>query len=217
MKHRLMQFAAFTAIGCSLALLSFAVKSSVLAEGTIESADGAEVPEVAVTDDRAALQLTWPDGDRVTLPTDNWNITLLDSFDCETYEQVSQRTLTGNRILGDPVVNPETGNIAVAVLLEECVEVQKSAVFIVEPQGRETYALYRVQVPGDRPLPNEFSSYAMRSVSELHYWDATLLVRQGDASGAVVMLVFRPNDTPTGEYAGCAVLTPGEGEDALCP
>jgi hypothetical protein len=90
------------------------------------------------------------------------------------------------------------------------------AVFIIDPQGPQSHALYRLQVPGDRPLPHEFSSYGLSSISGLHYWGETLLVSHGDASGAAAM-IFPAANTPAGRYAGCVVTQPGEGAGSLCP
>ncbi|MEO1094364.1 MAG: hypothetical protein AAFX01_05640 [Cyanobacteria bacterium J06638_28] len=174
-------------------------------------------PTVSVINDDTTLVLTWLPDTSLSIDIQSWNVNLLDTWDCETYSPSPERVLTARRIMGTPAIDPVTGNIAVAVLLEECVEVQKSAVFIVDPQDPGSYALYRVQVPGSRPFPNEFSSYDLSSVTGLQYWESSLLVRHGDASGAEAMLIFRPSVTPAGEYAGCAVLHPGEGAGSLCP
>ena len=177
----------------------------------------ADIPTVTVTESGTSLTLNWPSGDRTPIDIQDWTIAILDSFDCATYELVAERDLSAQRILGTPTVNPQTGDVAVPVLLEECVDVQKSAVFIIDPQGPQSHALYRLQVPGDRPLPHEFSSYALSSISGLHYWDNTLLVSHGDASGADAMMVFPAGNTPAGQYAGCVVTQPGEGAGSLCP
>ena len=184
---------------------------------TAESQPVADIPTVNVNDSGTSLTLNWPTGDRTPIDIQNWTISILDSFDCATYELVAERDLSAQRILGTPTVNPQTGDVAVPVLLEECVDVQKSAVFIIHPQGPQSHALYRLQVPGDRPLPHEFSSYALSSISGLHYWDNTLLISHGDASGADAMMVFPPANTPAGQYAGCVVTQPGEGAGSLCP
>ncbi|MEM1292667.1 MAG: hypothetical protein AAGH67_14460 [Cyanobacteria bacterium P01_H01_bin.162] len=182
-----------------------------------ESQPVADIPTVTVTDSGTSLTLNWPSGDRSSIDIQDWTIAILDSFDCATYELVVERDLSAQRILGTPTVNPQTGDVAVPVLLEECVDVQKSAVFIIDPQGPQSHALYRLQVPGDRPLPHEFSSYALSSINGLHYWDHTLLVSHGDASGAGAMMVFPAGNTPAGRYAGCVVTLLGEGAGSLCP
>lgn len=174
-------------------------------------------PEASVSADRMSLILTWPDNQSNTIDIESWNVNVLEALDCETLTQVPQKTLNARRIIGTPVVDPLTDNVAVPILLEECVETQQTAVFIVDPQGVGAHALYRVQVPGKRPLPNEFSSYGLNSISGLRYWDSTLLVRHGSASGAEALLVFRPDITPAGKFASCGLLNTLEGADRLCP
>lgn len=174
-------------------------------------------PTATVSADRTSLILTWPDNQTNTIDITSWTINILDALDCENVTQVPQKTFSGRFIAGNPVVDPLTDNVAVSVVMEECFETQQTAVFVVDPQGVGAYALYRVQVPGARPLPNEFSSYSFSSVSGLQYWDSTLLVRHGSASGAEALLVFRPDITPAGKFVACGIVTPGEGAQLLCP
>lgn len=174
-------------------------------------------PTASVSADRTSLILTWPDNQSNTIDITNWNVNILDALDCETFTQVPEKTLNARRIIGTPVVDPLTDNVAVPILLEECVETQQTAVFVVDPQGVGAHALYRVQVPGERPLPNEFSSYGLDSITGLQYWDSTLLVRHGSASGAEALLVFRPDITPAGKFASCGLLNTLEGAGRLCP
>ena len=173
--------------------------------------------EASVSEDGSILTLTWPAGQTSTIDVSRWNISILDALDCSTLTQVDQKRLTVRRIIGSPVVDPQTDNVAVPVLLEECVETQQTAVFIVDPQGIGAHALYRVQVPGPRSLPHEFSSYALDSISGLQYWDSTLLIRHGSASGAEALLIFRPDRTPAGRFVGCGLLNELEGAARLCP
>ena len=140
------------------------------------------------------------------------NILILDSFDCSQFKQVDEQELYGKFIVGEPVVNPETKDIAVAVVLSECVEIQQSAVFIIGGKG----GYYRLQVPGKRSLPHEFSSYALSSIYKLDYSHGNLLVTHGDASGGTAMLVFKPGKNPAGQFAGCVELDQGE-NPILCP
>ncbi len=171
----------------------------------------------SVSADKTNLILTWPDNQTNTIDISSWNINILDALDCESATQVPEKVFNAQRIVGNPVVDPLTDNVAVSVLLEECFETQQSAVFVVDPQGVGSYALYRVQVPGARPFPNEFSSYGFSSINDLLYWDSTLLVRHGSASGAEALLVFRPDITPAGKFAACGIVNPLDGATFLCP
>ena len=202
----------------------------VLAVGTLPVANAQEaptesaepelpsgLPTASVSDDNTGLILTWSDNQTNTIDVRGWNITIFDALDCETTTQVPETTFNARPIIGAPIVDPLTNNVAVPVLLEECFETQQTAIFVVDPQGAGTYALYRVQVLGERAFPNEFSSYSLGSIVGLRYWDSTLLVRHGSVSGAEALLIFRPDSTPAGSFASCGLLNTLEGADRLCP
>lgn len=181
-------------------------------------ANGA-IPTAIAINDGAAIQLDWPSGASNVLDVagSNWNINILDALDCESFSLVDQKMMEAQRVMGEPVVDDTTGNVAVPVLLSSCVETDQSALFVIDPNEGGGYALYRAQLVGDRDLPNEFSSYAFSSIRDLRYWDGSLLVRQDSASGAASVVIFRPGQAPAGTYAGCAVVAVTEGSDVLCP
>ncbi len=186
-----------------------------------------EIPTATAIKDGTAIRLDWPSGasNEVAVTGSNWNVTVLDALDCPSLSLVEQKTLGAQRVVGDPVVDRTTGNVAVPVLLDSCIETDQSAVFVLDANEGGGYALYRAQLPGDRVLvdlaapnfPNEFTSYPFSTISDMRYWDGSLLVRQGSASGAESIVVFRPAQTPAGLYAGCAVVTQNEGASVLCP
>ncbi|MEL6139408.1 MAG: hypothetical protein AAFR42_18625 [Cyanobacteria bacterium J06628_6] len=190
---------------------------ALLLASSVQAHPDADVPSATTANDATALHLSWANGQSNTIDIDGWTVAVLDSWSCELGEVVPERTLAAQRIVGQPAVDTQTGNVAVAVVLEECYDTQKTAVFVVDPQGYGGHALYRVQVPGERALPHEFSTYALRDGMGLQYWDSTLMVRHGDASDAEAILVFRPGVNPAGEYASCAVIQPGESGGAMCP
>lgn len=187
----------------------------------------AEIPTATSIKDGTAIRLDWPSGasNEVAVTGSNWNVTVLDALDCSNLSLVEQKTLGAQRVVGDPVVDGTTGNVAVPVLLDSCIETDQSAVFVLDANEGGGYALYRAQLPGDRVLvdlaapnfPNEFTSYPFSTISDMRYWDGSLLVRQGSASGAESIVIFRPAQTPAGLYAGCAVVTQNEGASVLCP
>jgi hypothetical protein len=182
-----------------------------------------EVPTATSINNGAAIRLEWPSGasDDIAVTSSNWNVTVLDALDCEQGSLVEQKTMTAQRVVGAPAVSGVTGNVAVPVLLDSCVETDQSAVFVLDPTEGGGYALYRTQLPGDRDFPNEFSTYALSSLDGLLYWDGSLLVRHGSASGAQALVIFRPDSTsgstPAGVYAGCGITRINEGSDRLCP
>ncbi len=153
-----------------------------------------------------------------TIKASSLSIRVLDALNCEQVKVSPQQRLSGQLFVKGAIsFNRETGNLAVGVLLQECLETQVSAVFVLQPQKTwASYAIYRVQVPGKRPLPNEFSSYPFSSITNLGYFGEKLLVEHGDASGTQAMLVFNPSRTPAGKYTGCIVTNQGEGT-RLCP
>ncbi|WP_121971316.1 hypothetical protein [Leptolyngbya sp. BC1307] len=186
-----------------------------------------DIPTATVVSDGAAVRLDWPSGasNEVAVTGNNWSVSVLDALDCPSLSLVEQKTMQAQRVVGEPVVDSTTGNVAVPVLLDSCIETDQSAVFVLDANEGGGYALYRAQLPGDRVLvdlaapsfPNEFTSYPFSTISDMRYWDGSLLVRQGSASGAESIVIFRPAQTPAGFYAGCAVVTQNEGASVLCP
>lgn len=186
-----------------------------------------EIPTATVINNGEAIRLAWPSGasDVVTVRGSDWNVNVLNAFDCESGELVEEKTMTAQRVVGEPAVNGVTGNVAVPVLLAACVETDQSAVFILDPTEGGGYALYRAQLPGvgeasseeNRDFPNEFSTYGLSSLKGVRYWDGSLLVRHGSASGAEALVIFRTDSTPAGVYAGCGITIVSEGSDRLCP
>lgn len=186
------------------------------------------IPVATAINNGADIRLDWPSGRSDTLNVTTagraWNINILNALECETLSAVEEKTLSAQRVVGSPVVDQSTGYVAVPVLLSSCIEIDQMAVFIVDPTEGGAYKLYRTQLPSVRGLsasqdvvfPNESSSYAYSTIVEMRYWDSTLLVRQADASGAAVISIFRPGPTPAGTYAGCGVVSEGEGATALC-
>jgi hypothetical protein len=169
------------------------------------------LPDVEIVSDGEQLQGEWQ-GQTYTIDADELAVRVLDTFDPETGETVDRR-MSGQRIV-DVDVDSTTGNIAVGVLLDYFAATNTSAVFIIDPQPG-AYAIYRAQVPGSRPLPDEFSTYELRTIESVRFADGNLIVRQGDASGAEALVVFKPAETPAMEYVGCLDINAGEGR-GLC-
>jgi len=190
------------------------------------SATTVSVPMVTAINNGADIRLDWPSGSSnvINVTNSNWNINVLNALDCESLSVVEEKMMTAQRVVGEPVVDQNTGYVAVPVLLDTCIEVDQSAVFVLDPTEGGGYALYRTQLPSVQgPLrsenlafPDEFSSYAYSTIMGLRYWDSALLVRQSTASGAEVISLFRPGRTPAGVYAGCGIVSEGEGVTALC-
>jgi hypothetical protein len=111
--------------------------------------------------------------------------------------------------------------VAVPVLLNECLETQQMAVFVVDAQPSSGYALYRVQLPGERTLPHEFSSYPFSSIQSVMYVESAvesaLLVRHASASGAEAVVRFESGANPAGQFESCQITQAEEGADRLCP
>lgn len=170
----------------------------------------AQIPQVEVFNNRQ-LRI-YRGGQLKIVDITKINFLILDYYDPYISEVVAEQELYGMYILGEPTVNSETKDIAVRVVLNEYADIQKSAVFIISGEG----GYYRLQVPGKRSLPNEFASYPLSTIYRLDYSHGNLLVTNGDNSGTIAMLVFKPGKTPAGQYAGCVELERGEGRN-LCP
>lgn len=168
-------------------------------------------PEVEIISDRKQLRGEWG-GNTYTIDVDELNVLVLDSYDIETGNQVD-RELSGD-LFAEATVNPFTGHIVVGVVLDYFVATTTSGIFIIDPQPGG-YAIYRLQVPGPRPFPNEFSTYGLRDISSLRFVEENLLVEHGDAASNTSILTFQPGNTPAMEYANCVDVVVREGP-GLC-
>lgn len=173
-----------------------------------------------IVSNRSALEITHR-GQTRRIHTDNWKINLVDALDCDNLTQVSQKQFGVLRLTDALAIDPVTGQVAVGVLLSECVEVQQSAVFVVNPAGNANgggaWSVYRLMVPGPLPLPNGASSYPLNSISGLAYIDGNLLVGQNTVADNAALLVFKTGPKTAGTYGTCIELSPGENPDGLCP
>ena len=178
-----------------------------------------EVPVATAIDNGAAVRLTWPSdvSNDIAIAGSTWSINVLDALDCASTSSVESKIMTAQRIVGEVAVDSKTGNVAIPVLLDSCVDTDQSAVFVVDPSEGGGYALYRTQLPGSRNFPDEFSSYSFSSLVDVRYWNGALYIQQGTASGAESVAIFRADRTPSGTYAGCGIVSAGEGANRLCP
>lgn len=168
-------------------------------------------PEVEIISDRKQLRGEWG-GNTYTIDVDELNVLVLDSYDIETGNQVD-RELSGD-LFAEVTVNPFTGHIVVGVVLDYFAATTTSGIFIIDPQPGG-YGIYRVQVPGPRPFPNEFSTYGLRNISSLRFVEENLLVEHGDAASNTSILTFQPGNTPAMEYENCVDVVVREGP-GLC-
>lgn len=168
-------------------------------------------PQVEIISNGTQLRGTWQ-GETYIIDASELNALVLDTYDPETGDRVD-REITGERFV-DVSVNPETGHIAVGVFLEYFAATTTSATFIIDLQSGG-YAIYRAQVPGDKPFPNEFSTYALSTIEYVRFVEENLFVKHGDAAGNAALVVFKPGSTPAMEYAGCVNLELAEGR-GLC-
>jgi hypothetical protein len=171
-----------------------------------------EMPKIEIIADGDRLRGQWH-GETHTIDASELTVRILNTVDPQTYEPVDARDMSGNRIISASV-DSTTGNIALGVTLAQFADVDTSAVFIIDPQPGG-YGIYRVQVPGERPLPDEFSTNALSSIEYVKFVEGDLLVKQFDMSGSEALVVFTPSDTPAMEYAGCMNLQAGEGRICL--
>ncbi|MBD1910326.1 MULTISPECIES: hypothetical protein [unclassified Leptolyngbya] len=167
-----------------------------------------------VRDDGMTLEIR-ANRQRITLSPNDFNVRVLNAVNCQEAQVSPEQQLAGTRFFPSVAVDAQTGNVAVAVLLQECYETQVSAVFVVDPQN-SGYALYRVQAPGQTVPQDEFTTYPLNSITGLGYLNNELLIQHGDASGGEALLVYTTTNHPEGTYRGCLYTEPGEG-NRLCP
>ena len=153
-----------------------------------------------------------------TIKASRLNLRVMDGLNCQARKILPSQRLSGKRFIPQGFgFDPKTGNLAVGVVLQECFDVQASAVFVLEPERSwRSYAVYRVQLPGIKALSDEFSTYPFRSISKVGFFGNDLLVKHGDASGTEALVVFGSSSKPAGKYDGCLVTSVGEGHN-ICP
>jgi hypothetical protein len=167
------------------------------------------LPEVQTISNNTQLSIKWQ-GKSYTIDANTLNVLVLDSVDPATGKLVD-RTMNGQRFIEQGIsIDPQTGNIAVGVLLTYYAATNFSAIFIIKLEATGGYGIYRVQVPGVRPLPNEFATYPLDTIKYVRFVDEDLFVKEGDASGKTKLYVFQPSNTPAMKYAGEIQLAPPE-------
>lgn len=183
-----------------------------------------EMPQAAIPRVAAAIA---PNGQSLTLSHNGqsrtiqptlWKANLLPAAHCPQHPPRAVQKLPVRRLVGQASVDPTSGNVAVAALLDDCTGAEAIAIFIVEIQDGDLQrlALHRLLVPGAEALPNRWSTYALQQVTSLTFSQGHLLVRHR-AAGQEAVLVYRPGQTPAGEYADCVVLQPGPSSPSPCP
>lgn len=201
---------------CLIGLLGLSAAIPVWASAPSSPTERPVKPRARISANGEQLQIRWR-GQRVTINASDLNVRVLDAVDCDRLELADEQTLNGQRFFpGTVAINPEQGDVAVGVLLDQCVETDVSAVFVIDLQPAGAYAIYRVQVPGSDPINDDVSTYPLNSITAVGYLNNDLLVKQGDAAGSEALLVFEAANTPAGSYVGCLLTEQVEG-DRLCP
>lgn len=175
------------------------------------------VPTTRVEIVQEGRQLRLTDaGQTLSIDANAIDVDVLDALNCDRLELVNRQTLSGQRFVqGTAAVQPDTGTVAIGLLLQDCVETQVSAVIVLEPEDG-SYSIQTLQVPGRRPLRDNQTTYALNSITALDFLQADLLVKHADASGSEALLVFSAEDPERLQFAGCVYTRLGEG-DRLCP
>lgn len=156
---------------------------------------------------RNGTQLRVYDGKIIqTIKANRLKIRVLDSLTCDGI-QVKRRTLSGKRFFSEAVkLDKKTGNLAVGVLLQNCLDQNISAVFILQPKPNWTnYVVHRVSIPGKRLISDRFSTYPLQRIKTIGFIDGNLLIKHADAANSEALLVYTSSNKPVGKYAGCVV------------
>ncbi|QIZ71063.1 hypothetical protein [Oxynema aestuarii] len=160
-------------------------------------------PRVEIISNSKQLQAQWG-GETFTIDASEMNVFVMDAPDPET-GTIKAREMSGDRIV-DYSVDPQTGNIAVGVMLNYYAATTTSAVFIIDPQPGG-YAIYRGSIPGPEPLPDrDFSTYSLSSIQSVRFVEGYLQVVEIDPPGNMALVVFKPSNSPAMEYSGCLNL-----------
>ncbi|MEO1430190.1 MAG: hypothetical protein AAFV71_14215 [Cyanobacteria bacterium J06633_8] len=151
------------------------------------------------------------------IPARSLKVRVLDSQTCQG-KQLQRQTLSGKRFLNHTIeVDKQTGNLAVGVLLQNCLKQNISAVFILQPKPNwNNYVVHRVAVPGEREINNRFSTYPLRNIKGLGFVDGDLIIKYANSDSSEAMLVYTSSNKPIGKYAGCVVTKQSKNHN-ICP
>ena len=110
-----------------------------------------------------------------------------------------------------------TGNLAVGVLLQDCLKQNISAAFILQPEPNwNNYIVHRVSVPGKSLINNRFSTYPLRRIQTIGFIDGNLLIKHTNFDNSEALLVYTSTNRVVGNYAGC-VITQTCHSESFCP
>lgn len=152
-----------------------------------------------------------------TIKADSLKVRVLDSITCEG-KQVKRQTLSGQKFFPKTInLDKKTGNLAVGVLLQNCLQQNISAAFILQPKPNWTnYIVHRVPVPGKKQINNRFSTYPLGKIKIIDFIDGDLLIKYSSLNNSEALLVYTASNKPVGKYAGC-VMTKQNKRDSICP
>ena len=152
------------------------------------------------------------EGKTHTFKAQDLQVEVMDSVNCQKMTQVDRQALTVNNFMRDQVsTNPQTGEIAIGVILQYCALTQESAIVLLRPKTGGGYQPVMLQVPGRMALSSNNATYPLATIKDVRYTNGNLAIKHGNAAGAEAELVFR-----AGELASCRVITAGEGEQKFC-
>ncbi|MEM1393131.1 MAG: hypothetical protein AAF316_04755 [Cyanobacteria bacterium P01_A01_bin.80] len=144
-------------------------------------------------------------------------IRVLDSHNCEG-KQLKRQTLSGKKFFTNAIkFDKRTGNLAVGVLLQDCLKQNISAAFILQPEPNwNNYIVHRVSVPGKSLINNRFSTYPLRRIQTIGFIDGNLLIKHTNFDNSEALLVYTSTNRVVGNYAGCVITQTGHSE-SICP
>lgn len=187
-----------------------------LIQSTPVKIENRSIPKVRVVGNGAKLRIY--NGKIIkTIQANSLKVRVLDSLTCQG-ELVKRRTLSGQKFSAKAIkIDKKTGNLAVGVLLQDCLKQNISAVFILQPQPNwSNYVVHRVAVPGKRQINNRFSTYPLGKINRIAFIDGNLLIKHADVSSSEALLVYTRSKKPAGKYAGCVVTQQGKSNN-ICP
>lgn len=201
----------------TIASLSLATSAGAqLIQPTPVKIENRKVPKVRIVENGGKLRIY--DGKIIkTIQANSLKVRVLDSLTCEG-KLVKRRTLSGKKLSSQAIkLDKKTGNLAVGVLLQNCLEHKISAVFILQPKPNwNNYLVHRLAVPGKRQINNRFSTYPLGTIKKIGFIDDNLLIKHTNFQNSEALLVYTTSNKASGKYAGCVVTQLGK-SDSICP
>ncbi len=176
-----------------------------LIPSTPVKAESIRAPQVRILANGTKLRIY--DGKFIqNIKANSLKIRILDSLSCDG-KPVKRQTLSGKKFFNHAItLNKKTGDLAVGVLLQNCLKSHISAIFILQPKPNwDNYVIHRVPIPGEQQINNRFSSYPLKNIQRIGFRDGKLWIKHAHLNNSEALLVYTSSNRQVEKHAPCFV------------